>query len=145
MSDNIKFKFKVGQVVKYLPTGETAEVEEVGHRLNGKKWHNYEVFLQEQEDYRIVPASDLQAITTVNKGTKTMSFVGELAQKVKALARSKEDKLLIEFGAMDENGDSTKEGRRLLIEYLFAENKAAIVEQLQALKDADKEDKKSKK
>ena len=155
----MKFMFSKGDEVVLTTLGQqnvdgieaddTVTVVQVGHRIGGRDWMNYCIEIRNEDgdlvDRTYVRSQWIKKVTQgpAQNGNSNMSAFSELAAKVKALARSADDKLLIKYGAMSETGESTREGRRLMTEILFEENKAVLVAKLEALK-AD-EEKSSKK
>jgi hypothetical protein len=170
--ERMTFNFQVGDVVKfhreYLDemgeetdvtpkAGERAVVVGVGHRIGGRKWLNYlvtfddgaEVFVRSKWIYLCEECNQDKAVPT-NKsrqyGVETeqdMGVLGSAVDKVRQLAMSSDDRLLRKYYIVDECGNVTPEGKALLLELLFADNKAAVVAKLTEIE--SEEDKKSKK
>lgn len=70
-----------------------------------------------------------------------------LRSKVRAIRRSKEERLLIETGFTYDSGALTKDGRKVVADILFEgdeELRASVVEIAQKLKEKDCKDKKNK-
>lgn len=65
-----------------------------------------------------------------------------IVNKVRELARSKDDKLLIKHDVINPEGPLTKYGQDLVLDYLFEQNKAAIVAKVEAVDKAEKAEKK---
>lgn len=145
------FKYKVGQVVNYLDTGEKAKVIRVGHRLDGQKWYNYELEFEDGER-EIVRATEIELCNQCNNiaaGSsssegRNMGLVSNAISKVRSLALSKQERLFRKYGVVNDCGEITQDGRDLLIELLFQndDNKKLVFDKLT---EVDKEDKKSKK
>lgn len=80
---------------------------------------------------------ELRLITTT-KETKPMNVLA----KIKELALDADTKLLKKYHIIDEARELTEEGKEVLLNHLFEQNKAAIVAKV---KDVDADEKKAKK
>lgn len=80
----------------------------------------------------------IRETTTTTKEEPEMS----VSSKIKELSLNADDKLLREYGVVDDDGDLTCEGKRVLENLLFEENKAAIVAKLKEVKASEKKESK---
>lgn len=137
------FSFKVGDRVRH-EDGDEGTVVEVGHRLNGEKWMNYYVDWDGYENYH--RASELTKISSCDtaKEEDSMSNCNQtngFAAKIRHAFRSADDKVLLEAGIIDEAGQTTETGRRVLSDLLFEQNKAEVVSRAKKVLDEDKKKK----
>jgi hypothetical protein len=77
-------------------------------------------------------------LVSVNNGVNMSNIV----KKIKDLALSTDDRALRKTGLVDECGSLTEEGREVLTDHLFAQNKAALVDVAKQVLEAEKKEKK---
>lgn len=65
-----------------------------------------------------------------------------IVQKFKQLARSKEDKLLIKHNVIDDCGDLTNEGTKILQMLIFEDYKSKVVAKVEKIDQQEKKEKK---
>lgn len=139
VGDRVVFFDKTGQDYVFQPDlGEQCLVIDTNtsDRRDIKVRYGFSSFREDffySEDFTLVARSKEQS-----KEGIVMSTV----KKLKELAMSADDKLLRKYEVVNECGELTCEGKEVLMDVLFEQNKKAVVDQLKAL---DAEEKASKK
>lgn len=129
-------KFKIGDRVRYIETnyyshfydkcGTVTNIDHEGVWVNfdGKELNDTEYFY----DHRF-------ELLTNNK-TNNMSILS----KIKQITRSEPEKTFVEVGFLNDNEEITEDGRAVLEQILWEQNKDKLKELADKLVEADKED-----
>lgn len=128
--DAVSVRGQIGTVVKVLD-GFYYDMEDYGrhYQVNFPGWSHWNI-----------GENNLKAVDQPTKESK--SIMTNLVKRVKDLTLSKDDKVLRSQGFVNADGEVTDDGARVLREYLFNENKDAMVKIAQQLEAEDKAAKK---
>lgn len=168
----MKFKYSVGDKVLVHDSAEGrysksennfARVIKTEHRGNGQAWYNYRVQwpsgtkawcrARDIEKYVTIAERsrrDCVEGSSCNDGScavtqeERVTPMASIVERVRRLAQPKDERLLRDYGVVNECGELTAVGEGLLIEILFAANREAIVEKVKALDEEEKKSRKSK-